>query len=230
MQTLLYREELLSHPPPLGCVLCLPGLPGGGSRIHDRSPYGNHGTITGATWKRLPSGLWYLDFDGTDDYINCGTNSSLFPDICTIKAWYRYDAGNDFILTNWHAAAHYPSVAIMFNGGNPILYLSPANLVYFVASANMFDGEWHHFVVNLTGWGQNDIDDATMYVDTVALSMLGSPTKTGSPATKDQCYIGIAGDRDTDGGLALYEMYNRNWSVLEIQNNFNREKHLFGVW
>jgi len=66
METLLYSrvDALMFSPPELGCVLYLSGLPNSGSKIHDRSPYGNHGAITGATWQRLPSGLWCLSFDG----------------------------------------------------------------------------------------------------------------------------------------------------------------------
>src|SRR3990167_10553439 len=45
----------------------------------DRSRYQNHGTITGATWKRLPSGVWVMSFDGTDDNILLPTVSALDP-------------------------------------------------------------------------------------------------------------------------------------------------------
>lgn len=54
---------------PAGAVLWLPGQDDAYSTtIRDRSGNNNHGTITGATWSRLPSGLWVLSFDG-DDYI-----------------------------------------------------------------------------------------------------------------------------------------------------------------
>ena len=66
-------------PPDLGTVLYMPGLPQGGGVIHDRSPYGNHGTIDGPTWDRNAQGLWYLDHDGTDDYVDCGSDASLLP-------------------------------------------------------------------------------------------------------------------------------------------------------
>jgi hypothetical protein len=77
MKTLLDREDLVFNSSELGCVLSLSELPGGGSKIYDRSPYGNIGSITGAAWKRLPSGLWVLSFDGQDDYVDCGDNNSL---------------------------------------------------------------------------------------------------------------------------------------------------------
>jgi len=60
-----------------GCVLYLPGLPGSGSTLHDFSGQGNNGTITGAVWKRLPSGLWALTFDGTDDKVTVTDDASI---------------------------------------------------------------------------------------------------------------------------------------------------------
>ncbi len=78
----------LMRPPFSGCRgLRLPPIPAGsvlycparndayGSKLTDESGYGNHGTITGATWTRLPR-LWGLSFDG-DDYVDCGNNISL---------------------------------------------------------------------------------------------------------------------------------------------------------
>ncbi len=76
--------------PPVGCVLHLSGLPGGGNKIYDRSPYGNIGTITGAVWKRLPSGLWYLDYDGSDDKVVIANESNFdFTDTITIIMWVK---------------------------------------------------------------------------------------------------------------------------------------------
>ncbi len=71
------RNKIL--PTVLDSVLYLPGLPGFGPTIYDysitaRTGTPNHGAISGATWTRLPSGLWGLSFDG-DDYVNI-TNST----------------------------------------------------------------------------------------------------------------------------------------------------------
>jgi len=55
-----------------------PGLANANTRyIYDKSKYGNHGTITGATWVKLPSGLWVQYFDGTDDNVDCGAATTL---------------------------------------------------------------------------------------------------------------------------------------------------------
>ncbi len=58
--------------------------------VFDKSKYGNHGTITGAVWRQLPSGLWALSFDG-DDLINI--DDALTPiasdTVGTINMWVK---------------------------------------------------------------------------------------------------------------------------------------------
>ncbi|RLI91232.1 MAG: hypothetical protein DRO95_04750, partial [Candidatus Altiarchaeales archaeon] len=53
----------------------------------DISKYGNDGTIYGATWTDGKFGK-ALSFDGVDDYVDCGNDSSLdITDAITIEAW-----------------------------------------------------------------------------------------------------------------------------------------------
>jgi len=57
--------------PPASCVLWLPGQDDAPSTtIRDRSGFGNHGTITGATWERLPGGAIANKFTAID----CGSS------------------------------------------------------------------------------------------------------------------------------------------------------------
>jgi len=78
------------YPPcPSGSVLYLPGLPGQGATIWDRSKSATHGTITGAIWRRSVGGLWYLHFDG-DDKVNLGASNLLANENeYTIMSWFR---------------------------------------------------------------------------------------------------------------------------------------------
>jgi len=46
----------------------------GGDHLHDFSPYDNHGTLNGPVWKDGRYG-WALEFDGVDDYVDCGDNT-----------------------------------------------------------------------------------------------------------------------------------------------------------
>ena len=83
------RRSLIFDPPDIGCVLRMSGRPQGGPVIFDDSPYGNHGTIVGATPVRLPSGLWVLNYDG-DDYVDCGafTQGRFTSENFSIGLWF----------------------------------------------------------------------------------------------------------------------------------------------
>jgi len=64
-------------------VLNLPFSEGYGSIARDRSLYGNHGTIYGASW--VDEGL---SFDGVDDYVEVPHSTSLdMTDELTLAAW-----------------------------------------------------------------------------------------------------------------------------------------------
>jgi len=72
---------------------------------------------------------------------------------------------------------------------------------------------------------------AILYVNA---SVISSETfDADMTANGDDVWIGESenGSNDYNGKFALPRIYkNRALSHLEIQNHFNREKHLFGVW
>ena len=76
---------------------------GRGNVLHDRSGNGNHGEIHGAKWVKYGKGH-ALQFDGKDDYVDCGDNPRLkLPGDITISAWVKLAASPcpDFD-TNWY--------------------------------------------------------------------------------------------------------------------------------
>jgi hypothetical protein len=77
-QTIARPSYMPNFKPDSSCVMWLPGQDDAPSTtIRDRSGYGNHGTITGATWNKNSQGVSYLSFNGSSDFINCGTSSTL---------------------------------------------------------------------------------------------------------------------------------------------------------
>ena len=216
--------------PPIGCVLDLPGLPGGGNKIYDRSPYGNIGTITGATWK-FQNGLWVLSFDGTDDIVNCGNNSSLDCSSVSLEAWIYPDgtlADHQVICGKGYddqtlALSYFlqfqpnevkPGITIVVAGGeNPCQ--SPDALAL---------STWHHIV------GVGNSSGLAIYVNAVEKS-----TATGKTpdTTTAQFTIGrwtkTTDKNPFDGKIALVRCYNRALSALEINNHYQQERYLFGV-
>jgi len=119
------------------CRLLLPMLEGNGALCSDYSGYGNDGTIFGATWGVQPSGLTLLSFDGLDDYVGCGTHSSLsVATAITLElviSWRSLRRGHIFAKYN-------------FAGGNQRSYI----LVWIPGTLR--------FSLSLNGIGHTDLD------------------------------------------------------------------------
>jgi len=211
--------------PPIGCVLHLLGLPGGGNKIYDRSPYGNIGTITGATWARTLGGLWCLDFDGSDDYVEDG-NINL--DYITIEAWIkRSETGVwHFIVSkgsSWFQGTRTWDLRV--NGEDALEFVySLDGSAYYTTAIGTVGTDWAYVVATYDGQkarvylntseAVGATHEGTLFQYARDVRIGNSPSPSGFPFK---------------GLIALPRIYNRALSALEIQNHFNREKHLFGV-
>ena len=227
MRTILDRGDFVFKPPELGCVLSLSELPGGSGKVYDRSPYGNIGSITGASWVRLPSGLWCLSFDGNDDYINCGNNVSFdMTDAITVEAWVQTKDNTlaNAVITSKRLGT--PNYIFKLSGGYVRL--------------QFYNGGWFDFSDDTTQIANDEWVQAAVTYDRewVRFYVNGSEVKSFEETTAmvsdaSDLHVGKRADAASDyfyGYIGEVRIYNRALSVLEIQNHFNREKHLFGRW
>jgi len=222
-------ENLLFSPPVSGTTLRLPGLPGGSNVAHDRSSRGNRGVLTGAIWQRLPTGLWYLWFDGVDDGVNCGNHPSLdVTDKLTVKLWVLPESQTAGLV--WVVGKDGAGGRSFAYGMNSSLYLFAQHSGSNVgSSANpLVAVRWHHIAYVYA----SDAALFRFYINGVLDSAITSPPAISSSST-DLClgrrsYIGAEGYYK--GGIALVEIQHGIWSALEVKNSFDREKSLFGVW
>ena len=223
MRNLLDKDDLVFNPVELGCLLSLSGLPGGDSKIYDRGPHGNVGTIVGATWVRLPSGLWCLSFDGNDDYINCG-NLSAFINPGT----------GPFCVEYWIHPVSKTGNYI----GHVYLYVGPVNARFLTVFHNSNlqiytnDGNWHDTGRTLTvgTWSHviwvKEGNTLTLYKNGQDTGWSMNHTASLGPFTLLRIGWHVA---YLNGRVALPRIYNRVLSAMEINSHFDREKQLFGV-
>ncbi len=222
-------EDLLFAPPALGAVLSLTGLPGGGNKIQDRSAYGNSGTITGASWVKLPSGFWVLSFDGVDDYVSCGNEPSLnIAAQVTMAAWTKaeyYASGTSMKLLLSKHSDYSGGLTLAYTGGTvyPHFRLMINGNPYYAQNTADHKDAWHCFVGTYDGKTIRLYADGREIGSTVVSGTIDSnsePVRMGG---------GVAG-RYVKGLISLARIYHRALSAFEIQNLFSCEKNLFGVW
>jgi len=221
------REKLLLEPPPLGGVLYLSGFPGGGNKSHDKSPYGNIGTLTGATWTKLPSGPYCLDFDGIDDYVSCGNSPSFNVSAITVSAWVRLDAYNadgSVVISKGFYSLDTGWTLFVSSAGQAKFYINSwsTKVAYFPTVLSL--NKWYHLA---GAYNRQNIRifvnalEGTAYAMTEAMTTNTEQVRLGTRA--------IAGSYYHNGNIALPRVMNRPLSALDIANIYNRERWLFEV-
>jgi hypothetical protein len=126
---------------------------GQGAVLHDSSGNANEGTIKGATWVRSGTGH-ALQFDGQDDYVDCGNGASLdLTGPLTLQLWAMPTAANRG--EPGIAGKFFESYAITYYG-NAFFYISsggnnvsgPTKINAWSHLAATFDGTTMRFYVN----------------------------------------------------------------------------------
>lgn len=187
-----------------------------------------------------------LDFDGTNDYINLGNNSSLVVQRLTIEAWIYADTWKTNVWSgtivgkdDWVSGQR---GYVLRAGASGTLELNMANAatgawVSAISSAVMVTGRWYHVA------GTYDGDSIRVYINGV-LAGIGSDNSTVpgiNPGTVN-CLIGDCpgqlGSRDFDGKIdevriwkeALPDSVIREWMFKPITSAHPYDTNLVGYY
>jgi len=210
-----------------GLFICLdsgfiPSYQTSGTTWYNLSSGGNNGTLTnGTTYSSVDGGS--MVFDGVDDYVALGNNSS-FTTITsmTICAWingavYRTNVGGWNRIIYNSGFNFYVSQKVLFFGTSGISRTSNQTLT---------ENTWYHVAVTFNVSTNSLIfylNGAQVQTQTITNATISSNSNTNI-SHGDSPY----GD-SFNGKINVVQVYNRVLSASEILQNYNATKSRFGL-
>jgi len=200
--------------------------------LKDYSRFGNHGVITGATWVRLPSGLWYLSFDGLDDKVALPANASIygaFETEFTVEFWFMSSAlGSLDTLFDKPYYSHSPpyyQVYVRHTATDTILANLAACSMTTETSWAVTLNRWYHVVMT----ANIDLPFLRLYVDGKLEDE--DTTKVGvyTNYAHGAAFGGLLNytTSSLEGSMGLCRICNRALSATEIGKYYTAERWWF---
>jgi hypothetical protein len=195
----------------------------------DLSGGGNTGTLTnGPTYNSSNGGS--IVFDGTNQYVDCGTNSVL--DINqkqqTISCWFKTTQTNfgtygTYLVSKIGTVRKWTYSLMMYTGGKIQFQRDDGTnnpMVTTVLSYN--DGKWYNVTVTNDG-------TIRIYINGVFV-VSGNDTIVNSTSNSNSLWIGSNGNNGGytgayfNGNISNVQVYNRALSATEVLQNYNALK------
>jgi len=206
----------LANPVNAELVAYWPFEEGSGNVVYDLSDYANDGAINGAPkWVVGKMGA-ALEFDGSDDYVDCGNDPSLdINDKITVMAWVKTTstAHGYFVSkgTAWDEIGHY-AVGQEYNV--PMTFqleiAGSGGTVELDSNVAVNDGQWHHIV------GVYDDPVAKVYVDGVEEGTTTQSNRLTGSAVEGLTIGRRGGGNIISGIIDEVRIYNRALTEPEI--------------
>ncbi len=214
-----------------GLVLCLDAAdknsyPGSGTTWYDLSPSGNNGTLSAAAIGTDVPGN--MDFNGSDEYIDLGNDSSLnLTENISVFAWVYWTGagGEDVIYSNGSSEA--TGALLQTRTSTTTRIINNYDGGYYLSDSTAFGANaWYH--IGFT------FNDSTATIQGYSNASLGGSDASATAATRlvTNATIGKAswyGGRYWIGKINIVNVYNRTLSAAEISQNFNAQRSRFGV-
>ena len=199
--------------------------------LSDLSGRGNFGKCEGGVLYSSANG-GSLSFDGSNDYINCGSNSSLGLSALTLSAWVKASAD----VSNYRAI-----IADESPNGAPWNYrlyiVQGSGVVTFDVYGGGYSGVSSTYPINNNQWCHvcavrtSPGGTQNLYINGI-LNNSGSDGTTISTLA-NVVWIGQSpynnGAYPFNGNIAQVQIYNRALTPQEIQQNFNALRGRYGI-
>ena len=183
---------------------------GTGAIAYDSAGNNNNGTIYGATWTAGKIGS-ALSFDGTNDYVDCGSGPSNYDNI-TVSAWMQTST-NGVLVSNRDSAGSYGTWYTLLSTRIEIGDNSQGGYRSVTFITPTLNGTWHHVVYTKNGTNH------TIYVDG---SLDQQFTSNADISQNSPLFIGKRWTRSNDpswfnGIIDDVRIYNRDLSAEEAE-------------
>ncbi len=202
--------DFILHEKNPSLALYLPLYEPDGASLMSKDKHGHLCTVTGAIW--TPSGR---EFDGQDDYIDCGTSDSLRMDNSdwTMEAWVKIKAIGNLMSISERANQW----GMRISAGGNLQFVIPG-----IASATADTRILSALTLYHLGIVYDQGADKLYYYVNGILSSFPtfSSTPSGAPGT---IYIGArksSNDLWVNGLIGEIRIYGRFLTPLEIQHNY----------
>jgi hypothetical protein len=189
----------------------------------DDSPCNNNGILNNFTtpgcWMPGLVGLG-LDFDGTNDYVYLGNDSSLVSSSGAIEMWFKSNGGNNDLFYIYGSPTAENFFLIRLNSAGEVRVIIEADddrTVNLTSDITINDNNWHHLVVTQAGSG------VQIYIDGVLDS---SATGDNSSDWTDSfssvgARLGRGPGYYLDGMLDNVRIYSIPLSNADVQSAYN---------
>ena len=204
-------------------VMALAMNEGHGDKVQDLSMNGNHGTLVGFAYPPTVASGWNpgqtgvgLNFDGTDDYVDCGNDASLnITDAITISTWVNF---NSFLNTPyliyagsyniWVGDGYIQAWNVLENVSGKTLNTPPSSLTV---------GEWNHIVVTYDKDGAGD--NWNIYINGILNASDASWSDKIDTGSFLGCRITNAGTSNSvNGSINQVRIHNRALTAKEVKD------------
>jgi len=201
---------------------------GSGTTWTDLSGQGNNGTISGATYTSgSPS---YFDFDGSNDRINL-PSIDLSGNVASAGFWMYGSASFSSSSSIIYLQATYRTFNVHLTWSDNYIYFDKGtgagystNYDRINKASSSADHGWHYWVFTANASTGN----MKIYVDNSLWHSGSSKTRTIGNATGSN-YLGYGGIGYWRGYMSQVQLYKKELSAAEIEQNWVFDKANFGL-
>jgi hypothetical protein len=195
--------------------------PGSGTVWNDLSGNNNSGSlVSGPTFSSANGGS--IVFNGSNQFINCGNNSSVQITVGTISAWIRTTSPG----SSFRSIIAKQSAWGLFVADNILVTYDWGAAATRTTGINIADGTWKYTALTFTQTVGTPSNNAIVYLN--GTSVLTTTVQHSNHGVNLQIAEANA-SQFLNGNIANAQVYNRVLSAAEIQQNYNAQKSRFNL-